>query len=109
MTFEESTGEEWKEGTPYEEEDEDNPWDALAEAVANMGVTSEEMARAFSAFHRTCFIVWAVSRLLTLGFTEARAREFIKGLVLVAEAEGRSYRDVIRAEIDRIEEVCRDG
>lgn len=108
MTWEESSGEEWKRGTPYESREERALREVvdMAEAVAR---AFSKMAEASTEFANACLKVWAVVRLVKLGFPEPEAREWVESLVLVARAEGRPVPEVVRAEVERVEKTLAEA
>lgn len=108
MTFPESSGEEWKEGTEYEE-DLHRIHRELVDALEELARGFGRMADAARHFREACARVWAERQLTELGFEQKRAREFVYSLQLVAEAEQRSLREVAIPEIQRIRETLEHG
>lgn len=97
------SGDEWKEGTPYEDP-EDKAYRELRESLANLAESFKALGRSMEAmkdFGKPIAAEHAVTQLMALGVSEDEAGAAVRGCFVVAEAEGRNWASVLKAEIRR--------
>lgn len=94
-------GDEWKEGTIYEDE-VDREWRLVAESFATLADSMRQASDAMRRFIDAALEAQALSQLTALGMGEVEARDRVRELRTQAAAEGRSFALLVKQELRRL-------